>query len=233
MMPQYYTVVCSLPRMNASFKIQKPPISRLQLEKRLMLLPIEKHTVAVTLESLVWTSWFMPHQPVADLKDRFQHMMETQSIFLQEILTWFFDLRGVFAALRMRNEKKDPPNDPREYWITQWSYKLIRHWNEPDFGLRSRYPWLPKIAQDIARKDTVAVEEFLLSYIWKYLSTIETGHNFDFEAIIIYLLRWNIIHYWSQFDKENALNCLDELSNLLLNKQSLKEIILNDKGSVS
>ncbi|KTD10819.1 V-type ATP synthase subunit A [Legionella gratiana] len=228
MTDQYYTVVCSLPRMKAQFQIEETPISRLQLEKRLKLLPVDKYTLAFTVESLAWTSWFMPQQSVADLRNVFQRVIDSESVFLRDILIWFFDLRSILAAVRMRNDKKEPPENPKECWITRWNYKLLRNWNELDFGLKSIYPWLPKVAVDIAKKDTVAVEKFLLSYIWKYLSMCERGHYFDFEAIIIYLLRWNIIQYWSQFNKVNALNQLNELSNLLLN-----EVILNDKGSVS
>lgn len=233
MTSQYYTVACSLPRMNAHFQIQETPISRVQLEKRLKLLPAEQYTLALTVESLVWTSWFMPQQSVAQLRQVMQNVMSTQSDFVHNTLMWFFDLRSIFAALRMRNAKKEPPENPQDYWITRWNHKLLRNWNELDFGLKSVYPWLPKIAADIARKDTVAVEEFLLSYIWKYLSVLETGHYFDFEAIIIYLLRWNIIHYWSQFNNDSALKQLNELSHSLLNEQLSKEIILNDKRSVS
>ncbi|MGL5741106.1 MAG: DUF2764 family protein [Legionella sp.] len=233
MSSQYYTVVCSLPRISAHFKIEETPISRLQLEKRLKLLPAEKYTVAFTLEFLMWTSWFMPYHSVTDLRNAFQDVVRTQSPFLRDMLIWFFDLRSVIAALRMRNDTKEPPENSQEYWITQWEHKLIRNWSEPDFGLKAIYPWFPKMTQDIARKDTVAVEQFLLASIWKYLSVIETGHYFDFEAIIIYVLRWNIIHYWSQFNKEKALTCLNELSNLLLSQQLPKEVILNDKGSVS
>ncbi|MCW8445525.1 DUF2764 domain-containing protein [Fluoribacter gormanii] len=230
---QYYTVVCSLPRMNRYFHIQETPISRLQLEKRLKLLPTDKFTLAFTVESLAWTSWFAPHQSMSDLRGAFQNLIDTESVFIRDILIWFFDLRSIIAALRIRNETKEPPENPQEYWITRWNHKLFRNWGEPDFGLKSIYPWLPKVAADVAKKNTVAVEEFLLSYIWKYLSILETGHYFDFEAIIIYLLRWNIIHYWSQFNKDNALTYLNELSTLLLSKQLLHDVILNDKGSMS
>lgn len=230
MTSQYYTVVCSLPKMNSHFKIEKTPISWPQLEKRLKLLPVDKYNVVLKIEFLVWTSWFMPHKPVPELRNVFQNLLSTQSAFLRTMLLWFFDLRSIISALRMRNEKKDPPEHSQEYWITQWNHKLIQNWSEPDFGLKAIYPWLPKIAQEIARKNTVSVEQFLLSYIWNYLSIIETGHYFDFEAIIIYVLRWNIIHYWSKFNKENALNCLNELSNLILSKQLSKEAIWNDKG---
>lgn len=229
---QYYTVVCSLPRMNTNFQIQETPISRMQLEKRLKLLPLDKFTLALSVESLAWASWFMPQQPVASLRNDVQHLLDTQSIFIHDTLTWFFDLRSIFAALRMRNEKKAPPENPQEHWITRWNHKLISNWNELDFGLKSIYPWLPKIAGDIDKKDTISVEGFLLSYIWKYLSSIETGHYFDFEALIIYVLRWNIIHYWSQFNKLNALNSVNELCHLLLSKQLSKEGALNDKGNV-
>lgn len=232
MTSQYYTVVCSLPRMNAKFRIQETPISRLQLEKRLKILPSDKYILAFTMEYLVWTSWFMPEKTVADLRAEFEKI-NTQSVFVHDLILWFFDLRGIFAALRLRNEKKELPDHSKNYWITRWDHKLIKNWNEPDFGLKSIYPWLPKVATDIAQQDTIAVEEFLLSYIWKYLSVIETGHYFDFEAIIIYLLRWNIIHYWSQFNKTSTLNPLNDLINLLLSEQLSNDLILNDKGSMS
>ncbi|MFC3909123.1 DUF2764 family protein [Legionella dresdenensis] len=231
MTSQYYTVVCSLPRMNTQFQIQETPISRLQLEKRLKLLPEEQYTLALTVESLVWTSWFKPQQSVAELRPAFQRVMDTQSVFLGDTLLWFFDLRSILAALRLRNEKRELPLNAQECWITRWNHKLLANWHEPDFGLQAIYPWLPKVAHDIAQKDTIAVEEFLLSYIWQHLAIVESGHYFDFEAIIIYLLRWNIIHYWSQFNKDYALKQINELAQIILNKQ--QKIILDDKGRVS
>ncbi|KTD43632.1 DUF2764 family protein [Legionella parisiensis] len=228
---QYYSVVCSLPRLKGTFQIQETPISRLQLEKRLKLLPLDKYKLALTVEDLVWTSWFIPKKPLRDLRNTYQNILKNESHFIIDLTLWFFDLRSILAALRLRDEKKGLPDRSNDDWITRWDYKLVNHWNELDFGLKAVYPWLPKIATDIAKKDTIAVEKFLLTSMWKYLSISETGHYFDFEAIIIYLLKWNIVHYWAGFNERDALNHINDLSQSLLNKQLSNFFILRTKGA--
>ncbi|WP_238400726.1 DUF2764 domain-containing protein [Legionella bononiensis] len=195
MTTQFYTVVSSLPRMSAYFKIKETPISRLQLEKRLKLLPSTQYELLIKIESLVWTSWFQPQHSLNETKMEWLNLPKIDSALVREVIAWYLDLRSILTALRMRNEKKIPPDGTTDYWITRWSYKLKQNWNQPDFGLQAVYPWLPKIAVEIAKDDILAVEEFLLVHIWNYLSIIETGHYFDFEFLIIYLLRWNIIDY--------------------------------------
>lgn len=49
----------------------------------------------------------------------------------------------------------------------------------------------------------------------------QEGHYFDFEALLVYLLRWDIIDYWSKFNKEKVLTCIDELSS---SSNSLSEL---------
>lgn len=215
MTTQFYMVASSLPRMDASFKISEPPISRLQLEKRLKLLPEETASLLFAIELLAWTSWFMPKQSVIETRKLYISTLETKSDFISNITNWYLDLRSVLAAIRMRNEKKDPPHDPQNYWITRWEHQLIQKWNEPDFGLKSVYPWVPKITACIEKNDSASVEEFLLAHIWNYLSKMEAGHYFDFEAITVYLLRWNIVNYWSKFNKTKVLECIDVLCDSL------------------
>ncbi|WP_058534975.1 DUF2764 family protein [Legionella saoudiensis] len=216
MSAQFYTVASSLPRLGSSFKIASPPISRFQLEKRLKLLP-EKHITQIfAIELLVWRSWFMPQQSVAETRILYQQIIKNQSSFIINLIDWYFDLRSVFAAIRMRNEKKEAPENPHYYWISNWEHRLMQKWHDADFGLKSVYPWLPKVQVDMEKNNTAAIEEFLLAHIWKHLSIIEAGHYFDFEALTIYLLRWNIISYWSSFNKSQTLERIEKLCNSLI-----------------
>ncbi|WED43360.1 DUF2764 family protein [Legionella cardiaca] len=219
MTQQFYMIVSSLPRMNTYFKIEETPISRLQLEKRLQPLSEEKRRLLYEIESLLWTSWFKPQQTVNETRKAYQRVLKSDSAFVHNIVTWYLDLRSVFSAIRMRNDKELPPEIPKNYWITRWDRQLIRNWNEPDFGLKFVYPWITRITTELAREDTATVEEFLLAYIWKYLAVIETGHYFDFEALVIYLLRWDIINYWSKFNNANVLNRVNELVDSLIHEK--------------
>lgn len=216
MTTQFYMVVSSLPRMRASFKTLELPISRFQLEKRLTSLPNEQKSLLYAIESLVWTSWFMPQYSLSKTRHDYQYILKSKLPFVVDIVNWYLDLRSIFAAIRMREQNKEVPKNPKDYWLTHWGYKLLRQWNEPDFGLKSVYPWVPKVIADTTKNNTAAVEEFLLAYIWRHLSLIEMRHYFDFEALIIYLLRWNIVNYWSTFSEINVLDRIDELCNSLI-----------------
>ncbi|CDZ78968.1 hypothetical protein BN59_03283 [Legionella massiliensis] len=224
MTTQFYMVASALPRMPASFKVEAPPISRIQLEKRLKLLPAENLALAYALEYLLWQSWFMPQKSFSSTKEAYIKLLKTDSPFIHKTVHWFMDLRSLFAALRLRKEKKAPPANPQECWLSHWNHQLIQHWDEPDFGLKGVYPWLSKVASDLEKEDTSAVEEFLLDYIWHYLSIIELRHYFDFEALMIYLLRWNLIHYWSKFNSNLADN-FDELVKALIH-DDIKGLVL-------
>lgn len=231
MTTQFYMVASSLPRMDASFKISEPPISRHQLEKRLKLLPEETVKLLFQIELLVWSSWYMPKQSVIETRTLYQNTLESNSDFISDITNWYLDLRSILAAMRMRKTQKESPSDSHNYWVTRWDHQLIQKWNEPDFGLKSVYPWIPKVNACIEKNDTASVEEFLLTHIWNYLSKLEAGHYFDFEAITVYLLRWNIVNYWSQFNKNKVLECIDLLCDSLVDLEHLSlELAVQNKG---
>lgn len=204
--------------MGVHFTIQEPPISRLQLDKRLRLLPLDKMKLLLEIEQLVWHSWFKHTQTMQQTKKEWMALSTLDSPFIIDVIHWYLDLRSIFVAIRMRNQKQAAPDVPQDVWITRWSRKLVQNWNEPDFGLGSVYPWLAKVAADANKHDTIAVEEFLLAYIWNYLSVIETRHYFDLEYLVIYLLRWNIVDYWSKFSKTNTLENLNELCQTIIRK---------------
>ncbi|RUR08348.1 DUF2764 family protein [Legionella sp. km772] len=216
MSKEFITIASSLPRIGDSFRIAEPPISRLQLEKRLKLLPDEYASLLFKIEFLVWQSWFKPKYSVLELQKVYKEVHQIDSLFIQELIDWYLNLRSLMAALRLRQVQQEPPNEPNEEWISSNKQQLIAHWHEPDFGLKAIYPWLNTINNALAQKDTARVEEFLLTYLWQYLLRKEIGHYFDFESLVIYLLRWDLVNYWSQFNKTDVLKTIDDLCDSLL-----------------
>lgn len=221
MIKQFYTVVSSLPRLSAHYKMMGTPISRLQLEKRLSMLPEQVVELLYQIESLVWTSWYSSKQTVSQTQVLYHQLIQNDCFFVRQTVDWFMELRTIFTALRMRSEKNSAPKEPNHYWISARSQIIITHWDEPDFGLKAIYPWLPQVVSYMANKDTESIEKFLLTYSWSHLSSIENRHDFDIEYLIIYLLRWNIIHYWSKFNNEEALKRVIDLSNTLIQTKNI------------
>lgn len=212
----FYTVMSSLPHLGASFKIAEPPILRLQLEKRLKLLPEEPQGLLYAIELLLWRSWFMPKYTVAETHLLYVHVLKAKSPFIDELAHWYLDVRSIIAAMRMRNVNKDLETDPKKIWISpRCEHHLIRHWDAPDFGLKALYPWMIQINSFLTNNDSVAVEELLLTSIWQHLSRIEAEHFFDFEALVIYILRWNIMDYWSHYSQAEVAGRLDALCDFL------------------
>lgn len=222
MKTEFITIASSLPRLGDSFKIAEPPISRLQLEKRLKLLPEEYAGLLFKLELLVWHSWFKPQYSVLELKKRYNEVHKTESVFIKDLVDWYLNLRSLIAALRLRLVQQEAPKQPKEEWISTHNHQIIQHWQEPDFGLKALYPWLSTINNALAQKDSAAVEEFVLTHIWQHLICQERGHYFDFENLVIYLLRWDLIQYWSQFNKEKVLQAIDDLCDALIDSKGIE-----------
>ena len=46
---------------------------------------------------------------------------------------------------------------------------------------------------------------------WDHLEQVSDGHYLDFEAVVIYVLRWDMIARWTTYDGEEAVRRFDEL----------------------
>lgn len=204
-MTYYYTLMTSLPHHDRHFKVKQTPLSYLQLEKRLKLLTEAEQVRLHNIIFLLWDSWFLLTLPLSEITQRAKPLLALNDLFITDIINWFFDIRSLFVALRLRQIQKNPPHYPQEYWQTSWNRSLIKHWNQADFNLGRTYPWLLNVNDKLAKDEINEVENILLTIIWKHLEVIEVGHYFDFAALILYLLRWKMIDYWSRFNEESAL----------------------------
>jgi hypothetical protein len=231
----YYMLITSLPRHSRQYKIKQTPISRIQLEKRLKLLTESERNILKNLINCLWDSWFDPKLPFQVTITKSKMLLALNIPFINELIHWFFDIRSVFVALRLRKTESKPPANPQACWSTQWNTRLIKNWDMPDFGLKSIYPWLTVVSSKLSSQDRAPskgdtgqafVEDSLLTLIWKHLDSIEARHFYDFEALIIYLMRWNIVNYWSQFNEKIASDRIRELADTV-------HLTLSNKGSLS
>jgi hypothetical protein len=225
-MTAYYSLIASLPHLGLQYKIKQPPISERQLVKRLNLLNETDKLLLDNVIEVVWLSWFKPEVSFKQTLAKSQSILELNNPFLNELINWFFDIRSIFVALQLRQSETKIPDKTSDFWKTRWSKKMQNAWQKPDLGLKYVFPWIVPVNTAFLKGDMVAVEEIFLSLIWKQLEKLEAGHYFDLEALLIYLLRWHIVNYWSQFNEKIALDRIQKYSDDLLNsyQSQIKEV---------
>jgi hypothetical protein len=131
---------------------------------------------------------------------------ETLKSVMQERL----ELRTCITALRLRKHQTTAPSDIN-WGFGRWVEHINQHFKAPYFNLEGVFPWLKNAKQLLDNNDVLASERFILEIAFKQLQRYASLHHFDFEAVVIYVLKWNIIERSTQANVEVAKNRFNEL----------------------
>ncbi|MEM9904826.1 MAG: hypothetical protein AAF921_07365 [Cyanobacteria bacterium P01_D01_bin.44] len=201
MMAQYVTLMASLPPIGQLFEANQPPISQLKLNSRLKMLTARDTLRLDQIASLVaWRQQPMERSDAQFIAEAKRFFETVRNPVLREIMAYRLDLRTIVAALRRRHrgERVPPVNQP--WGVGPWVSYIERHWTEPGFHLEVMFPWVLEANQYLDAQDSVALERLQFEINWKLLDRLETGHYFDFEAVVIYLMRWSLVQRWTSYD---------------------------------
>ncbi len=209
---RYTLLMASLtPHEQDLFSHRQPPVSVFQLNKRLAWLsPDDAERLDSVRRLLDWSA-------VADLSDSAfiqsaQNLLETMdNDFLIEIIRWRLELRTLVAAIRHKHQQPGQPMAAGCLVMTKFGREIITNWQLADFGLRYRFPWLADAGQWLQQRQYWRLEQFLLNLAWRYYDRQGQGHYFDFEAVVIYVLRWELRQRLNQYDGEKARQRFVEL----------------------
>ncbi|MEO0397213.1 MAG: DUF2764 family protein [Cyanobacteria bacterium P01_A01_bin.137] len=197
---QYVTLMASLPYLGELFEAQQTPLSRLKLEARLKMLSEEDTSRLHQIQSLI--RWH--HLPISQTDAEIiaaaeEFFQQVKNPILREVVAFRLELHTIVAALRRRKRgEKSAPGEPWGYG--RWVQHIERYWSEPDFRLQGNFPWLLEAQQMLHDDESVALERLLFSYVWTRLGQLGADHYFDFEAVVIYVLRWDLIDRWVRYD---------------------------------
>jgi hypothetical protein len=203
---RYAMLVCYLPPLPAApFAIRQAPLSRLQLDRRLALLSSEDAEDLATIESLA--HW--DRIPLATGEQRFlvqaQHALDQFSRpSLREMLRWRLEMRTLVGALRRRHRGLPSPSPGEAFGFGQCVDAIRRHWEESDFRLGHLQPWVSMANEHIRAGNHVGLEHLLFSMVWNHYTRLAWDHHFDFEAVVLYVLRWNLIDRLARHDAKAA-----------------------------
>lgn len=208
---RYAALLASLPYHGPLFGAKQTPLSRIRLNQRLALLdPLEAQDLSDARRLIEWAQQ-EPGMSDAEAVARARRLIDgITSPFVRELVTWRLEMRTLLAALRRRHRGERAPRD-RRWGFGRWVSRIAAHWNEPGFGLERAFPWLAEAARLLERGTPVELERLLLGVGWDHLERVSDGHYLDFEAVVIYVLRWDMIARWTTYDGDEAVRRFDEL----------------------
>lgn len=197
----YVMLLSGLPRPGPLFVAKRPPLSRLRLDRRLKVLTPE-HTAMLAMieDALSWS-----RLPIAatdgDVIARGEEALaRLDSATLRSIIRSRLDMRTCVAALRRRARGEEAPRKGTVWGFGTLLTRIRRAWTRPAFGLETVYPWLPQAAKLIGRDNALPLERLLLEQAYRDLDRHGGFHIFDFEAVVIYVLKWDILDRWARYD---------------------------------
>ena len=216
---EYVMLIASLPRPGPLFLLKQTPMSRFKLEQRLRVLrPEHKQSLKLVEEVLDWGRLRM-HTTDSEVIERTRRAMaELQSSTLRSIVKSRLELRSCIAALRLRAAGKTAPPASRIWGYGSELKRIVHNWSAPDFGLSRRYPWLAEADRLIRAGNALALERIILEQAYRDLERRSGLHLFDFEAVVIYVLKWNIVDRWARHNAGGASRRFDELTELGLGR---------------
>ena len=191
----YYTLIGSLPALPRHFEeAERAPISKLGLTERLkMLQPHDAQAIEEMADFLAWE-----RQPLErtddDVVARFDQFMATvDNRFAQQLIRHAFNVRSLVAALRCRRLKLDPPDG-----IEPIASRIARGWSHPDFRMGNEYPWIGEVDAQLNSGAPFDLERTILNIAWRYTRQLADQFHFTFEAVVLYLIRWEVVYRWTQ-----------------------------------
>lgn len=209
----YVMLISSLPSPAALFMAKQPPLSRLKLDGRLRVLsPEDAETLRLVEDALDWRQL-----PIAaseqDVIDRGRVVLfRIDNETLQLIVRDRLEIRTCVAALRRRARGERPPPPDTPWGFGRWVGHITRNWTDPDFRLGGVFPWLREADRLMWADDIMGLERLVLEQAYRRLQRQAGEHAFDFEAVVLYVLKWNIVDRWGRYNAEAAARRFEDLA---------------------
>lgn len=209
---QYYTLVASLPVLPRFDKVQRLPITKERLDQRLAMLDEQDAAILRQAEQfLAWRYHPMGRSDADIIAHHARLMSQLKQPTLQHIVLYRMNVRTLVAAMRHRQRNRRPFEERAPWGVGPLVKHIEQHWEVADFNLSTRFPWVQRAIDLLQSGDSLGLQYLLLNMLWDFLQTLSHGHYFDFDFVLIYLFKWDIVSRWLSYDETLALQRFNDL----------------------
>lgn len=209
----YIMLVSSLPNPQALFLAKRPPLSRLRLDQRLRVLT-EEDTVTLKLveDALDWR--LLPGLTADEevLVRSKRALAEIESETLRLVVRDRMEIRTIISALRRRHRGDAAPAPGTPWGLGRWTRHIVQNWSDPGFRLGTGHAWVREADRLMKDNDTLALERLILELAYRLLKRRKAEHDFDLEAVVMYVLQWSIVTRWVIYNAEVAARRFEDLA---------------------
>jgi hypothetical protein len=198
----YHMLISSLPALPPRFDVERLPISFERLQGRLRMLKPEDAEEIERLQAVLrWANQFEEPSDAAVVQRYDVLMRDITNPLVRNILEYAMDVRMIGVALRCRRLGLPLPT----VGIGLWFDHIRLNFNQPDFKLGQVSPWIPEAERLLAQGDLLTLYRLYgLGATWTYLKKRAEDYYFSFEAVVLYIARWDIIRRWQQLQAERG-----------------------------
>lgn len=209
---RYAMLISSLPYHGALFGVRRAPLSRIRLRQRQRLLDEpDRACLRIVANLLEWSRHGMGRSDAEIIAMAKAALPKLDNAFARDLVVWRLELRTVVAALRHRQRGHAVPTGRDSWGYGRWLGHIRRHWSEPQFRLERVYPWLAEARTLLEAGDAHGLERLLMNAVWEHLDRMSEGHHFDFEAVLIYSMRWDLVAHWTAYRGDEAAARFEEM----------------------
>ena len=181
------------------FSSTQTPISRIQLDNRLTLLDARDAEDLQRIEALLHWSQLKDETDEVIVKKSHKIIDLIADNFLKSMVLWHLESRTLLSALRQRHLGAKAPAKNAFPGFGEWPLFIETNWHKSDFGVGYRMPWVIQAQELLAQNKTYELEKLLLDLVWQHYISIGSQHYFDFPAVVIYVLKWDMIKRWTNY----------------------------------
>ena len=209
---KYAMLMASLPAHPSQlFSAHQTPVSAFQLNKRLAMLDARDAKDLRCIEELLFWSQINNASDEFIVKKSAEVVDSIHDPFLKKIINWRLELRTLLSALRMRMAGVKRPKKNTFPGLGGWLAEIEKNWDLDDFGLGRQVPWIIPAQRLLSQNKSYELEKLVFDIDWQYYARECSQHYCDFPAVVIYVLRWDIINRWTLYNADQASKHFDEL----------------------
>lgn len=210
---EYVQLMASLPALGPILAAKTAPINRVRLQARLqqMLRPEHFAEIQAAANILSWSRQAILTAD-ADYVSKARKVVPTlRNETVRRLVHDQLEERTVLAALRRRHAGQDAPAAGEIWGYGRYVDRIRANWREPGFGLGQSLKWVLPAKDKLDKADAAGLERILLEAAWRQADGLIGAHDFDFEAVALYVLRWDLLERWTRYDAEAAAARFDAL----------------------